>query len=93
VSTDFAAKIHKLPPEGSPYRERARRFITRDEELIKTAPTPSRAAAEIARIVESENPALHNQIDLKSRFFMALNRFLPRSIRDTILLKQMDIRV
>lgn len=93
VSTDFAAKIHKLPPEGSPYRERANRFIERDEELIKTAPTPSRAAARIAKIIESESPALHNQLDLKSRFFMSLNRFLPKSIRDAVLLNQMDIRV
>ena len=93
VSTDFASKIHTLPPEGSPYRERANRFIKRDEELIKTAPTPSQAAAKIARIIESESPSIHNQIDLKSRFFLTLNRFLPRSMRDLLLLNQMDIRV
>jgi short-subunit dehydrogenase len=93
VSTDFAAKIHKLPPEGSPYRERVSRFINRDEELIKTAPTPLQAAVEIAKIVESERPPVHNQIDFKSRFFMTLNRFLPGPLRDRILLDQMDIRV
>jgi short-subunit dehydrogenase len=93
VSTEFASKIHTLPPEGSPYRERANRFIKRDEELIKTAPTPSQAAARIARIIESDNPSLHNQIDFKSRMFLTLNRFLPRSMRDQLLLRQMDIRV
>jgi short-subunit dehydrogenase len=93
VSTSFAAKIHKLPPEGSPYRERAGRFIKRDEELIKTAPTPPQAAADVVRVITSKNPKLHNQIDLKSKVFMALNRFLPRRVRDAILLRQMDIRV
>jgi short-subunit dehydrogenase len=56
VSTGFAAKIHKLPPDGSPYRERVK-----------------------------------SQIDSKSRFFIALNRFLPVWLRDRILLSQMDI--
>jgi NAD(P)-dependent dehydrogenase (short-subunit alcohol dehydrogenase family) len=93
VSTDFAAKIHKLPQEGSAYRERVRRFIQRDEELIKTAPTPRQAAIEIAKVIESERPPIHNQIDFKSRFFLTLNRFLPTPIRDRILLDQMDIRV
>jgi short-subunit dehydrogenase len=93
VSTSFAAKIHKLPPEGSPYRERAGRFIRRDEELIKTAPTPPQAAADIVRVIKSKNPKLHNQIDLKSKVFMALNRILPRRIRDAMLLRQMDIKV
>jgi short-subunit dehydrogenase len=93
VSTSFAAKIHKLPPEDSPYRERAGRFIRRDEELIKTAPTPPQAAAEIVRVITSKNPKLHNQIELKSKVFMALNRILPRRIRDAILLRQMDIRM
>jgi NAD(P)-dependent dehydrogenase (short-subunit alcohol dehydrogenase family) len=93
VSTDFAAKIHKLPQEGSVYRERVRRFIQRDEELIKSAPTPRQAAIEIVKIIESGRPPIHNQIDFKSRFFLALNRFLPIPIRDRILLDQMDIRV
>jgi short-subunit dehydrogenase len=93
VSTSFAAKIHKLPPEGSPYRERAARFIRRDEELIKAAPTPRQAAVEIAKVIKSKNPKLLNQIDLKSKLFLSLNRILPKSIRDAILLRQMDIRV
>jgi NAD(P)-dependent dehydrogenase (short-subunit alcohol dehydrogenase family) len=91
VSTSFAAKIHELPPEGSPYRERAARFIRRDEELIRTAPDPSTASAEIVKVVLSPNPRLHNQVDAKSRFFMTLNRVLPRKLRDAILLRQMDI--
>ena len=93
VTTEFAAKVHKLPPEGSPYRERVRRFISRDEELIKAAPTPSQAAAKIVEIIESERPAIHNPIDFKSRFFMRLNRFLPTALRDRILLDRMDIKV
>ncbi len=93
VTTVFAAKVHKLPPEGSPYRERVRRFISRDEELIKAAPTPSQAAAKIVEIIESERPAIHNPIDSKSRFFMRLNRFLPTALRDRILLDRMDIKV
>jgi short-subunit dehydrogenase len=93
VSTEFAAKIHKLPREGSPYRERVGRFIIRDEELIKTAPTPAQAAASIARVLESERPSIHNPIDAKSRLFLKLNQFLPTSVRDRILLAQMDIRV
>ena len=93
VSTSFAAKIHRLPPEGSPYRERAGRFINRDEELIKTAPTPPQAAAAIVKVIKSRNPKLHNQIDLKSRVFLSLNRLLPHAVRDAILLRQMDIRV
>jgi short-subunit dehydrogenase len=93
VSTSFAAKIHKLPPEGSPYRERAGRFIRRDEELIKTAPTPPQAAAAVVKVIKSKNPRLYNQIELKSRVFLSLNRVLPQRMRDAILLCQMDIRV
>jgi len=91
VQTGFAAKIHQLPPEGSPYRDRAARFIRRDEELIRTAPDAVSAAAGIVKVLLSPNPRLHNQIDAKSRFFMALNRVLPRRLRDAILLRQMDI--
>jgi len=93
VSTTFAAKIHKLPAEGSPYRERAGRFIKRDEELIKTAPTPSQAAAKVVEVIKSKNPKLHNQFEFKSRLFMSLNRVLPRPMRDALLLRQMDIKV
>ncbi len=91
VSTGFAAKVHTLPAEGSPYRERVRRFIARDEELIKSAPDPTQAALEIIRVVQSPSPKLHNAIDAKSRFFLALNRFLPTRLRDRLLLGQMDI--
>jgi len=93
VSTTFAAKIHKLPPEGSPYRQRAARFIDRDDELIKTAPTPPQAAKKMARIIESDKPKLHNQVDFMSTFFLFLNKFLPRAIRDAILVNHMDIKV
>jgi len=93
VSTSFAAKIHKLPPEGSPYRERAGRFIKRDEELIKTAPTPPQAAAAIVKVIKAKNPKLFNQVDFKSRVFLSINRVLPQRMKDAILLRQMDIRV
>jgi short-subunit dehydrogenase len=93
VSTTFAAKIHKLPPEGSPYRERARRFIEKDEERIKTAPDPIQAAEKVVNVVMQDRPCLHNQVDFMSTFFLGLNKYLPRSIRDRILLKHMDIQV
>lgn len=92
VSTSFAAKIHVLPAEGSPYRERVRRFIARDEELIKTAIDPATAADRIVGVIRSTHPALLNALDPKSRFFLLLNRFLPRRLRDEMLLRQMDIR-
>ena len=91
VSTTFATKIHKLPPEGSPYRERARKFIERDEHLIKSAPNPVQAAKEVIKVVEARNPKLHNQVDTMSTMFMALNRFLPHGVKDSILLHHMDI--
>jgi len=92
VSTRFAAKIHVLPPEGSPYRERVRRFVARDEELIQSALDPRAAAARIVRVLRAREPSLHNALDARSRLFLALNRFLPRRLRDEILLRQMDIR-
>jgi short-subunit dehydrogenase len=91
VSTGFAAKIHQLPREGSPYRERVSRFIRRDEELIQTAPDPATAAVEVVKVIRSPNPKLHNAVDAKSRLFMTLNRVLPTKLRDVILLRQMDI--
>ena len=93
VSTDFAAKIHVLPPEGSPYRDRVRRFINRDNELIKDAPTPVQAAQKIVKVLQTESPKLHNQVDFMSSFFLFLNRILPKSIRDFILVNHMDIKV
>jgi len=92
VATGFAKKVHTLPPEDSPYRDRVRRFIARDEELIKNAPDAASAALQIIRVIESAHPKLHNAIDAKSRFFLALNRFLPARLRDSLLLNQMDIR-
>jgi NAD(P)-dependent dehydrogenase (short-subunit alcohol dehydrogenase family) len=92
VSTSFAAKIHTLPPDGSPYRERVARFIRRDEELILGAPDADTAAAEIVKVLRSPKLKLHNQVDAKSRFFMRLNRILPGKLRDAVLLRQMDIR-
>lgn len=92
VSTSFAAKIHFLPPEGSPYRDRVSRFINKDNELIKTAPNPLQAAKVIYGVVKNPAPKLHNQIDFKSKFFMRLNRVLPTKLRDLILLDTMDIK-
>ena len=93
VSTSFAAKIHKLPPEGSPYRERAGRFIKKDEEMIKTAPTPPQAAARVLKVINAKNPKLFSQVDFKSRVFLSINKFLPQGIKDAMLLRTMDIRV
>ena len=92
VSTRFAAKIHTLPNEDSPYRERVARFIARDEELIQSALDPGAAAEQILRVIRAPKPKLHNPIDAKSRLFLALNRFLPARLRDEILLRQMNIR-
>ncbi len=93
VSTSFAAKIHVLPKEGSPYRDRARRFIERDDELIKTAPTPEFAAKRIVKVVMAKKMSLFNQIDFMSTFFLWINQILPRGIRDSILVNYMDIKV
>ncbi len=92
VSTRFAAKIHKLPPEGSPYRERAKRFIDRDNDLIKTATTPIQAAEKIVKVINDPNPKLHNQVDFNSTFFLVLNRFLPKAMKDFILINYMNIK-
>jgi short-subunit dehydrogenase len=93
VSTDFAAKIHYLPPEGSPYRERVKRFIDKDNELIKTAPTPIQAAEKIVALIQRDNPPRFSQIDFMSTFFLFLNRVLPGKIRDMILVNHMHIKV
>jgi NAD(P)-dependent dehydrogenase (short-subunit alcohol dehydrogenase family) len=92
VSTQFAAKSHVLPSESSPYEDRIRRFIEKDKELIKSAPTPEQAAKDIVSVVLSPNPKLFNQLDSKSMFFLALNRILPVKLRDEILLSHMDIK-
>ncbi len=93
VSTSMGAKIHHLLPAESPYRDRAKRFMDRDDELVKTAPTPLEAAKKIVKVLKSERPKLHNQIDFKSSFFMFLNRLLPTSVRDSILINYMDIKI
>ena len=93
VSTTFAAKIHTLPPEGSPYRERAARFIDRDNELIKTAPNPIEAAEKIVKVLRSDKPSLYNSVDTMSGVFQFLNKILPTRVRDSILINHMDIKV
>jgi short-subunit dehydrogenase len=93
VSTSFAAKIHKLPPEGSPYRDRVKRFIDRDNELIKTAPTPEAAAKTIVKILERKRLPLFSQLLLVDSFLMAINRYFPRKIKDMILVGYMKIKV
>ncbi len=92
VSTTFAAKIHQLPPKDSPYYNRVKRFIDRDNELIKTAPTPKYAAEKIVKVLKSDKPKMYNQIDFRSTFFLGLNQFLPRWARDLILLNFMGIK-
>ena len=93
VSTSFAAKIHKLPPAGSAYRERAKRFIDKDNEMIKDAPTPEFAAKVIVKVVEKKKPKLFNQIEFQSKVFYWLNKLSPRWFRDFLILSIMDIRV
>jgi NAD(P)-dependent dehydrogenase (short-subunit alcohol dehydrogenase family) len=91
VSTTFAAKGRVLPAETSPYRDRARRFVERDEALIKSAPTAARAAATITEVVEAERPPLATQIDAASTVFLWLNKLLPAGLRDAILLRHLGI--
>jgi short-subunit dehydrogenase len=93
VSTTFAAKIHKLPPEKSPYRDRVKRFIDRDNELIKSAPSPEAAARTIVNIVQKDRPKFYNQLLFADSFLMKLNRFLPKRIKDSILVGYMKIKV
>lgn len=92
VSTKFASKIHQVPKDGSPYQDRARRFIDRDNELIKDATSPQAAAIKIFKVLKTQNPKFHNQVDFMSSFFLFLNKVLPTSIRDFILLNHMNIR-
>ncbi len=93
VSTQFAAKIHKLPPEGSPYRDRVKRFIDRDNELIKTAPTPQDAAHKIVDVIESKKVPLFTRFSGRDTFFITINKWLPAKIRDAILVNFMNIKV
>jgi short-subunit dehydrogenase len=92
VSTTFAAK--RVPPaEGSPYRERAIRFIERDKVLVRQGLAPTQVAATIVRVLNSNSPNFFNEITLNNRVFMSLNRVLPYRVRDAILARHMDIRV
>jgi NAD(P)-dependent dehydrogenase (short-subunit alcohol dehydrogenase family) len=93
VSTTFAAKIHHLPPEGSPYRERVKRFIDRDNELIKGAPNPVQAAEKIVKTIRKDKPPLYSQFALRDSFFLFINKVLPKKVRDIILVGFMDIKV
>jgi len=93
VSTTFAAKIHWLPPEGSPYRERVKRFIDRDNELIKTAPDPVKAARMIVKTINKDKPRMYSQFAFRDTFFLFINKVLPRKIRDGILVNFMKIKV
>ncbi len=92
VSTSFAAKIHFLPEKGSPYRDRVKRFIDRDNELIKTAITPENAAQKIVNFVEKDNLKFHNQLEFSSTFFQYVNKLFPKSLRDSILVNYMNIK-
>lgn len=92
VSTKFAAKIHWLPPEGSPYRERVKRFIDRDNELIKTAPDPVKAAKMIVKTIKKDKPPLYSQFAFRDSFFLFINKVLPRKVRDSILVNFMKIK-
>jgi len=92
VSTTFAAK--RTPPqEGSPYRERATRFIERDKILVRQGLAPTQVAATIVRVINSKNPNFFNEITLRDRIFMSLLRVLPYKLRDAILVRHMGIKV
>lgn len=92
VSTSFAAKIHKLPPEGSPYRDRVRCFVDRDNELIKGAPDPVEAAKKIVGTIGRDRPPVYTQFAFRDTFFLFINRMLPKKARDAILCGFMKIK-
>jgi short-subunit dehydrogenase len=92
VSSSFAAG-REPPAEGSPYRERAIRFIERDKVLVSGGSTPAQAAAAIVKVINSKNPNFFNEIALRDRVFMALNKVLPYKLRDAILVRHMGIKV
>jgi short-subunit dehydrogenase len=91
VSTTFAAK-RQPPQEGSPYRERATRFIERDKVLVRQGLAPGQAAAAIVKVINSKNPNLYNEITLKDRVTMSLGRVLPYKLRDAVLVRHMGIK-
>jgi short-subunit dehydrogenase len=91
VSTSFAAR--RVPPaEGSPYRERAIRFIERDKVLVRQGLAPTQVAATIVKVIRSRNPNFFNEIIFRDRAFMSLSRVLPYRVRDAILVRHMGIR-
>lgn len=92
VATGFAKKSLKLPAPSSPYYERAMRFINRDNELVRSAPSPRAAAERIAAVVLADNPKLFNQVDAMSSLFFVLNQYLPARAKDEILLRHMRIK-
>jgi short-subunit dehydrogenase len=92
VATGFAKKSLKLPAATSPYYERAMRFINRDNELVRSAPSPRAAAERIAAVVLADNPKLFNQVDAMSSLFFMLNQYLPARAKDEILLRHMRIK-
>jgi hypothetical protein len=42
--------------------------------------------------VRAADPPLFTRIDFKSKFFLAINRFLPQGWKDEILVRTMDIK-
>jgi len=54
--------------------------------------TPVQAAEKIVKVINDPNPALHNQVDFNSTFFLVLNRFLPKFMKDFILINYMKIK-
>ena len=92
VSTNFSAKTRRLPSEGSPYRERVKRLVDRDNQLIKAALTPAQAAQKIVKVIETEKPRRFNQMDFMSTVSLFFNRMLPMKIRDVLLINHMDIK-
>ena len=91
VSSSFAAK-RKPPAEGSPYRERAIRFIERDKVLVRQGLAPGQAAAAIVKVINSKNPNLYNEITLKDRVVMSLSTVMPYKLRDAVLVRHMGIK-
>ena len=91
VSTTFAAG--RVPPrEGSPYRERAIRFIERDKVLVREGLAPTQVAATIVRVINSKNPNFFNEITFRNRVLMSATRVMPYKLRDAVLVRHMGIK-
>jgi len=91
VSTSFAAR-RVPPPEGSPYRERATRFIERDKVLVRKGLTPTQVAATIVKVINSKNPNFFNEITIRDRAMMSATRVMPYRVRDAVLVRHMGIK-